>query len=93
MNEKNSASTALGYITIALMLVAAILWGVGSAEQNDSLYSDSTAGLWQLAAAGGLFQLGAMAGLLWLVVRAIVAQLAYKPAEQLRAERSAESNS
>lgn len=78
MNEKNSASTGLGWVTMGLLVTAAILWGVGVGAQRDAYYSDELAGLWQLAAAGALFQLGAIAGIVWLAVRAVIAQMAYK---------------
>ena len=89
MNEKNTYLGVLGAGSLVLLVVAGIFWGVGVGGQNESLYSDSTAGLAQMAIAGGLFQLGTLAGLLWLLAHAIIAQLAYKPAEQRRAEESA----
>lgn len=89
MNEKNSASTGLAYVAVGLLVVSAILWLVGVTAQNESSYDDITAGLWQLALAGSLFQLGAIASIVWLAVRAVIAQMAYKAPPTL-SQREAE---
>ena len=83
MNENNPFSTALGTIGIFAFVVGAVLWLFGAYEQSQTpfLSDDPTAGLTQFALANQLFTLGSVATLLWLVVRAIIAQLVYKPRE------------
>lgn len=85
LKENNAFTLALGWISIVGFIGGGIFWLIGLGEQTraNSFRADGTEGLWAFALGGHLMTLGAAATLLWLVVRAIIDQLAHTPRADL----------